>query len=304
MREVGVRGPGYGRPVRLVAKPVASPPDLGDWDSMTTTASLPQHTFTRPETVRGPRDRQSAEIDDLLRTAAESEEPRRTQLHERAIVLGVPMARTLASRYRYRGVDTDDLIQVANVGLVKAVNGYIPGPDTDFRSYAMPTILGEIRRHFRDSAWMVRPPRRIQDLQIAINGIDSQLTAKLNRCPTREDLAEALDVPIEQIVDAQSAQGCFRPLSLDAKLPTSSSLSLADLFPDETDTYRLVDHLEVLRTAVAELPARDRLILSRRFVDHRTQAEIGQEIGVGQRHVSRLLRRILLVLGSALQAAR
>jgi RNA polymerase sigma-B factor len=122
----------------------------------------------------------------------------------------------------------------------------------------------------------------------------------LHRWPTREDLAEALDVPIEQIVDAQSAQGCFHPLSLDATLSASSSLSLADLFTDETDTYRLVDQLEVLRTAVADLPPRDRLILRRRFVDHRTQAEIGQEIGVSQMQVSRLLHRILLVLRSAL----
>jgi RNA polymerase sigma-B factor len=269
---------------------------------MSITASRREHRFTRPEPVRGPRDRRSAEIDHLLRTAAESEEPRRTQLQERAVILGVPMARTLAARYRYRGVDTDDLIQVASLGLVKAVNGYLPGPDTDFRSYAMPTILGEIRRHFRDSAWMVRPPRRIQDLQIAINGIECELTAKLHRWPTRQELAEALDVPIEQIVDAQCAQGCFHPVSLDARLAASSSLSLADLFTDETDTYRLVDQLEVLRTAVADLPARDRLILSRRFVEHRTQAEIGQEIGVSQMQVSRLLRRILLVLGSALSA--
>jgi RNA polymerase sigma-B factor len=269
---------------------------------MSITASRRQQLFTRPEPVRGPRDRQSAEIDHLLRTAAEAEEPRRTQLHERAVILGIPMARTLASRYRCRGVDTDDLVQVANLGLVKAVNGYIPGPDTDFRSYAMPTILGEIRRHFRDSAWMVRPPRRIQDLQLAINGIECELTAKLHRSPTREDLAEALEVPIEQIVDAQSAQGCFHPVSLDGRLAASSSLSLADLFTDQVDTYRLVDQVEVLRTAVADLPPRDQLILSRRFVDHRTQSEIGQEIGVSQMQVSRLLRRILLVLGSALSA--
>jgi RNA polymerase sigma-B factor len=269
---------------------------------MTTTALLPQHTFTRAEPVRGPRDRQAAEIDHLLRNAAESEEPRRTQLQERAIILGVPMARTLASRYRCRGVDTDDLIQVANVGLVKAVNGYVPGPDTDFRSYAMPTILGEIRRHFRDDAWMVRPPRRIQDLQVAINGIEDELAAKLHRWPTREDLAEALEVPVKQIVDAQRAYGCFHPASLDAGPSASPSLPLADLFADETDTYRLVDQLEILRTAVADLPARDRLIVRLRFVDRRSQAEIGRELGVSQMQVSRLLRRILLVLRSALSA--
>jgi len=268
---------------------------------MTATAALRQQTASRPETAGDLRDRLSAEIEHLLRDAAESDEPRRNELHQRAIVLGVPMARTLAWRYRCRGVDLDDLVQVANVGLVKAVKGYLPGPDTDFRWYAMPTIRGELRRHFRDTAWMVRPPRRIQDLQTAINGSESELAAKLHRWPNHQDLAEALDVPVEQIADAQSAQGCFRPVSLDAAPNVSSMASIGNL-TDETDTYRLVDQLEVLRPAVADLPVRDRLILQRYFVDHRTQAEIGAEIGVSQMQVSRLLRQILLVLRSALAA--
>ncbi|HEY0473773.1 MAG TPA: sigma-70 family RNA polymerase sigma factor [Kribbella sp.] len=212
------------------------------------------------------------------------------------------MARTLASRYQRRGVDSDDLAQVAYVGLVKAAHGYRPGPDTDFRSYAIPTIRGEIRRHFRDRAWMVRPPRRIQDLQTAINAAEGELPSILHRWPTEEDLAEAIGVPVEQIIDAQRAQGCFHPVSLDARLTATSSLSLANIVADENDTYRLVDNLEALRPAVADLPPRDRLILRRRFVDHRTQAEIGDEIGVSQMQVSRLLHQILLVLRSALSA--
>jgi RNA polymerase sigma-B factor len=268
---------------------------------MTITASFRQLTSTQPRTVDALRD-QTSEIDRLLRDAAGSEEPLRAQLHERAIILGIPMARTLASRYRRRGVDTDDLLQVANVGLVKAVRGYVPGPDRNFRSYAVPTIRGEICRHFRDEAWMVRPPRRIQDLQTAINAVETQLSARLHRWPTCQDLAEVLDVPIEQIVVAQTARGCFRPASLDATLQATTSLSLADLVTDHTDTYRLVDQIEVLRPAVADLSARDRLILRRYFVEHHTQAEIGQEIGVSQMQISRDLNRIRVLLRSALSA--
>jgi RNA polymerase sigma-B factor len=269
---------------------------------MTITSSLSHRASVVSETDQSLRDRQSSEIEQLLRTAAEEVDPRRSQLQEQAIILGAPMARTLASRYCRRGVDTDDLVQVAYVGLVKAAHGYAPDSDTDFRSYAIPTIRGELRRHFRDSAWMVKPPRRIQELQSAINAAEGELAATLHRWPSERDLAEAIGVPVEQIADAQRAQGCFHPVSLDARLSHGSSLSLGNLVADDEDKYVLVDHVGALRPAVEDLPPRDRLILHRRFVEHRTQAEIGAEIGVSQMQVSRLLRRILLVLRSALVA--
>ncbi|MEV6283783.1 sigma-70 family RNA polymerase sigma factor [Kribbella sp. NPDC051770] len=269
---------------------------------MTTTASFPQLDSTTPETVQGLRDRLAAEIDRLLTEATEAEEPRRTELYERATVLGIPLAHTLASRYRGRGVDAEDLDQVASVGLVKAVKGYVPSPERDFRSYAVPTIRGEICRHFRDNAWMVRPPRRIQDLQTAINGIETTLSARLDRWPTCEELAEALGVPVEQVVAAQGARNCFHAVSLDAMSSASAAPSLADQITHDADTYRLVDHLEALRPAVANLSARDQLILRRYFVEHRTQAEIGREIGRSQMQVSRYLNQILGVLRTALSA--
>jgi RNA polymerase sigma-B factor len=269
---------------------------------MTITTSLSHRASVVSGTDQSPRDRQSAEIEQLLRAAAGEVDPRRSQLLEQAIILGAPMARTLASRYYRRGVDTDDLVQVAYVGLVKAAHGYAPDPGTDFRSYAIPTIRGELRRHFRDSAWMVKPPRRVQELQSAINAAEGELAATLQRWPSERDLADAIGVPVEQIADAQRAQGCFHPVSLDARLGHGSSLSLGNLVADDEDNYVLVDRVGALRPAVADLPPRDRLILHRRFVEHRTQAEIGAEIGVSQMQVSRLLRRILLVLRSALVA--
>ncbi|WP_432936236.1 sigma-70 family RNA polymerase sigma factor [Kribbella sp. CA-253562] len=257
---------------------------------------------TDPDRRQELRDQRAAEIEQLLRLAAEAGTHRRASYQDRAVELGLPMAHTLAARYRQRGVDGEDLEQVACVGLVKAVRGYRPGPDTDFRSYAVPTIRGELRKHFRDRAWMVRPPRRIQDLQTAINAVEGELAARLQRWPTTDDLAEAIGVPAEEILDAQRAQGCFRPVSLDARLRSAPDLTLENVISGDTDTYALVEHVETLRPVVDKLPERDRLILRRRFVDHRTQAEIGAEIGVSQMQVSRLLRQIMLVLRSALSA--
>jgi RNA polymerase sigma-B factor len=245
----------------------------------------------------------AAEVERLLRLAADESGSRREELMEQATVAGVPIATSLARRYRHRGVDHEDLAQVAMVGLVKAVRGYEPGPVTDFRSYALPTIRGEVLRYFRDQAWMVRPPRRIQDLQAAISAAENELAAALHRWPSDEEIAAYLGVPVREVSDAQQAQGCFRPSSLDATVGGSSSLTLSGLIADRNDTYRLVEHVEALRSVVEELTPRDQLILHLRFVDHRTQAEIGSEIGVSQMQVSRLLREIMLALRSALLVA-
>src|SRR5215207_174256 len=252
---------------------------------MVSSAALP---WAGPDVVRH-REDQAAEVERLLRLAAEEQSDRRTELIREAIVLGVPMADTLASRFFRRGVDNEDVAQAAYVGLIKAANGYRPGPDTDFRSYAVPTIRGEIRRHFRDRAWMVRPPRRIQNVQAAMNATEGDLAVALHRWPTTEELAAAIGVPVEHLIDAQSARGCFQPASIEAPLSTAQSMTLANTLADDADTYQLVDTIESLRPVVADLPPRDQLILRRRFVDHLTQAEIGQELGVSQMQVSRLL---------------
>ncbi|WBQ08303.1 sigma-70 family RNA polymerase sigma factor [Kribbella sp. CA-293567] len=269
---------------------------------MTTTGSTSLQDKESPAVEQRRREQQAAEVERILREAATATGDRRARLLDQAILLDVPMARTLASRYYRRGVDTDDVNQVAYMGLVKAANGYRPGPETDFRSYAIPTIRGEIRRYFRDRAWMVRPPRRIQEIQSELTAAEGELASTLHRWPTDHELADAIGVPVDHVIDAKRAQGCFRPSSLDAPLPSTPTLSLASTLADDCDTYQLVDSIEALRPVVADLPDRDRLILHRRFVDHRTQAEIGAEIGVSQMQVSRLLREIILLLRSALVA--
>jgi len=238
----------------------------------------------------------------LLREASADSGGRREELLREAIVRSTAMARGLASRYAGRGVEREELFQVAYVGLVKAVHGYRPGPDTEFRLYAIPTIRGELKRHFRDNAWAVRPPRPIQDLQASINAVECELAAQLYRWPTDQELADRIGVPLSEVRDAQRAVGCFQPLSLDAPMRDGSATSLGTTVPDEADTFELVNLIETLRPAVENLGARDKLILRRRMVDHWSQAEIGSEIGVSQMQVSRLLNRIMTTLRSALAA--
>ncbi|TCC50377.1 sigma-70 family RNA polymerase sigma factor [Kribbella pittospori] len=244
---------------------------------------------------------QAAEVEHLLRTAAQEQGFRREELLSRAIVAGVPLARRLASRYRRRGVDAEDLDQIASEHLVKAAYSYQPSKGSDFRSYAIPTIRGGIRHHFRDRAWTVKPPRRIQDLQSRINDAEASLAIELQRWPRIDEIATAIGVDAAEIAEAERARGCFQPSSLDAPLPHSSVLTRGHLMAtDSSDAFELVDQIESLRPVVEGLPPRDRLILRRRFVEQRSQSDIGAEIGVSQMQVSRLLNKILYKLRGAL----
>jgi RNA polymerase sigma-B factor len=256
------------------------------------TATMTDCTDTRTD--------QAATVERLLREAAAATGRQREDLLDQAIVASVPLARTLASRYYRRGVDAEDLDQVAYEHLVKAARSYRPVDGSDFRSYAIPTVRGGIRHHFRDHAWAVRLPRRLQEIQTRINATEGTLAADLKRWPSYQELAEALGLDVEEVIEAQRAQGCFNPSSLDVPLHDGSSMTRGQQVADPADTYQLVDQIESLRPVIDALPARDRLIFERRFLEHQTQAEIGHEIGVSQMQVSRLLGRIMLQLRLAL----
>jgi RNA polymerase sigma-B factor len=242
---------------------------------------------------------QSAHTEGILRRAHTATGHRREQLLDEAIVAGLPLARTLARKYRGRGVDDEDLEQIAVEHLIRAVRNYRPSPGSDFRSYAVPTIRGGIRHHFRDNAWAIKLPRRLQEVQTRINAIQTTLAVQLGHWPNHYELAEATGIDVAEIIEAEQARGCFQPTSLDAERPTQAP---AREVVQAGDTYELVDQVHSLRPVVDSLPERDQLILRRRFVDHRTQAEIGAEIGVSQMQVSRRLRTIISHLQLALTA--
>jgi RNA polymerase sigma-B factor len=230
---------------------------------------------------------------ELLEEADNVRDPRRRQLLDEVVILNTPVARSIASRYRRKGVDSDDLEQVAYLGLVKAVNGYRLNAATAFLAYAVPTIRGELKRYFRDCAWTVRPPRRVQEMQGSIAAAEPELTQKLGHLPSDRETAEALGTEAEEVAEASSVRGCFSTLSLDAPGASDSGASLIESVPAAEDGYELVENVHTLNPVVSELDNRDRRILELRFCAGFTQEEIGNELGVSQMQVSRLLRGIL-----------
>ena len=212
----------------------------------------------------------------------------------------MPVARQLARRYRERGIPLDDLQQVAYLGLVKAVRGFRPEKNDEFLGYAVPTIRGELRKHFRDAGWTVRPPRRIQELQAQVWAAESDLTQEKHRSPTTAEIADRLDAPKADVLEACSADGCFTPSSLDAT-PVNGGVPLAERQASLDAGFARSEAKVVLGPVVRELGERDRRILELRFFRGWTQQQIGDEVGVTQMQVSRLLSRILGDLKEAIQ---
>ena len=244
----------------------------------------------------GDRLREAAErAHDLLveARAVEREQPRTAErLREEATLVALPYAERLAGRYRNRGEPTEDVVQVACLALVKAVKAYQPGLGPGFVAFATPTILGEIRRHFRDNTWRIRVPRRLQELEIRVRTATPVLMQALGRSPTDQDLARYLGMSVGEIVEAQATAAQYRPASLSQPVADTGD-TLADLVgAADRDLESLGDRL-VLRQLVAALPERDQLLLSLRFSGEFTQTQIAERLGVSQMQVSRLLRRLI-----------
>lgn len=217
----------------------------------------------------------------------------RQWLHTQVILLNRPVARRIAARYSQRGVELEDLRQVAEMGLVKAVARYDPAHGRGFLAYAVPTIRGEIRRYFRDSGWMIRPPRRIQELRGDVATTEEQLVQALRRFPRQTETAQQLGLTTRDLLEVQGARGCFRPASLDAPAREDAGLPMGELIGEMDGAYERIDNHQSLTPLLAALGSRDRRILELRFVHGWTQKEIGDHIGVSQMQVSRLLTAVL-----------
>ena len=221
----------------------------------------------------------------------------------RRLLLNQSMARALAQQYQRRGVDSEDLVQVAMLGLVKAVRGYCPGVERAFAAYAVPTIRGEIRRYFRDRGWMIRPPRSLQELNRDVRVAEPELAQRLQRMPTTGDLASHLGVDSDAVDEAREASGSYYARSLDSPLGDSGQ-PLCDVVPDPQEPLELVNSVLTLQPALKVLGARERSILRLRFVDNLTQEQIGDRLGVSQMQVSRLLTGILAKLRKSMEDQR
>lgn len=247
--------------------------------------------------------RQAVRTRRLLASAKHSGGRRRERLQQEAALLNMDMARSIASRYWGRSEPSDDLVQVAYVGLMKAVRGYDPDRGDDFRSYAIPTIAGEVKRHFRDKSWTVKAPRWIQELQADIAAVSDGLTQELQRTPRPDELAARLNVPVGNVNEALAADGCFNPTSIDGRGPTGQGYAMSERLGDDDHDLELTEIRAALGPMVRQLSERDRRILALRFFKGWTQSEIAAELDVTQMQVSRLLSRILTQLRNQLTAA-
>jgi len=238
--------------------------------------------------------REAATRELMERRASCTDETERQRLLEEVVELNLEMARGIARRFRGRGAEADDLEQVAYLGLVKAAHHYRLDADTPFIGFAIPTIRGEVKRYFRDCAWTVRIPRRLQEMQGTIASKLPELEQVLNREPTPSEIAEHLEVDVTEVEQALAAKGCFNVLSLDRPAEVDAELTLADVVADVDDgSIDQLETVEMLQPVLADLGERERRILQLRFVEGWTQSEIGNDIGVSQMQVSRVLRKIL-----------
>jgi RNA polymerase sigma-B factor len=226
----------------------------------------------------------------LRRWHDNADEGARDELVQRTL----PLVRTLARRYANKGESLDDLEQVAALGLVKAIERFDLDRDVRFTTFAVPTIAGEIKRHFRDRGWMIRVPRDVQELSARVSIARERLTRELGRSPTVPELASASHAGIEQILEAIAAGDAYRALSLDE--PLGDGLDALDSLGGDDDGFERVEQRYMLRSGLTHLPAREREILHLRFYEGLTQREIAERVGVSQMHVSRLIRRSIEAL--------
>ena|GEM_PF-240606 len=206
----------------------------------------------------------------------------------------LPFAKNLALRYRGASESFDDLLQVANLGLVNAVDRFDPARGTPFAAFASPTILGELKRHFRDRVWTVRVPRGLHDRMAEVEKATAQLTVELQRSPSVKEIAAKLEIEPGEVLEVLEANHNRRPLSLDRPVGGEEDESPAsEWVGDEDEGYQLVDDKLALEGVLPQLDDRERLILRLRFVEDMTQSQIAEQIGHSQMHVSRILRRTL-----------
>jgi RNA polymerase sigma-B factor len=215
----------------------------------------------------------------------------RRQLIERYL----PLARSLARRYERPGGSLDDLQQVASLGLVKAIDRFEPERGLSFSSYAVPTMLGELRRYFRDSGWALHVPRDMQERALRVNTAVERLSGELGRSPSPQQVADELNLRVEEVLEAIEANAAYDTASLDTPLRSGDegSQTIAATIGENDQRFELIEGRASIGPALKALPERERLILHLRFVEDLTQTEIAQRIGVSQMHVSRLIRRAL-----------
>ncbi|MET9338777.1 SigB/SigF/SigG family RNA polymerase sigma factor [Nonomuraea sp. NPDC003804] len=230
----------------------------------------------------------------------------RERLCERLVQMHRPLVLEITRKYRYRGEPYEDILQAAYLGLMKAINGFDASLGHTFKGYAAVTMSGEVKRHFRDRAWAIRVPRVYQDRRAELNRLVGELTQELGTSPTVAQLAERMNISQEDVLLTLDASAAYSTLSLDAPVGSAGGddvASLGEMIPDEDGALATLVDTEAVRPLIDALPDRERNILLLRYFGNMTQAEIAEEFGISQMHVSRILRKVLDQLRGELTAA-
>jgi RNA polymerase sigma-B factor len=253
-----------------------------------------------PATLTADRPLGAAQPGALLAAYRRTRDP---ALRRRLVETHLPYVRALAARYARRGEPMDDLIQVGSIGLLKALDRFDPERGVPFEAFASPTITGEIRRHFRDRGWAISVPRSLQELGARVVGQRERLTNDLGRSPTVTELADAVDAPLEQVLECLQARDAYRPASLDVPAGgggDESAATVGELIGSRDAELSRAERRVTLDEALAHLDPRDRTVVYLRFWEDLTQREIAARVGVSQMQVSRILRRSMDALRAML----
>lgn len=239
-----------------------------------------------------------------LRVSDDPEDQRQAaKLRADLIPLHIPLVEHLVRRFLDRGEPHDDLLQVGTIGLINAIDRFDPDRGVEFSTYATPTIVGEIKRHFRDKGWAVRVPRRLQEMRAALSKATETLSHDLGRAPTVAELARKLEVSEDDVLEGLESASAYATISLDAGFDDTESASITDSLGFDDEALALVEDRATLRPLLEALPERERRIVMLRFFHNLTQSQIADEIGVSQMHVSRLLTRALVKLRKGMSEA-
>jgi RNA polymerase sigma-B factor len=235
--------------------------------------------------------------------ALSDDDPKRQRVRDELVEMHLPLVEYLARRFRNRGEPLDDLIQVATIGLIKSVDRFDLERGVEFSTYATPTIVGEIKRHFRDKGWAIRVPRRLQELKLSLAKATSELSQRNGRAPTVGELAQHLGMSEEEVLEGLESANAYSAVSLDAPdTGDDDSPAVADSLGTTDDSLEGVEYRESLKPLLEKLPPREKKILLLRFFGNMTQSQIAAELGISQMHVSRLLARTLAQLRQGLLA--
>ncbi|MFD0386059.1 RNA polymerase sigma factor SigF [Streptomyces stramineus] len=276
-----------GDPVTPVPGEASDPPERAD--------HMDQHQHQQWQRHPNANDRSGARALFIELRAMPDGSPERAELRNHLVRMHLPLVEHLARRFRNRGEPLDDLTQVATIGLIKSVDRFDPDRGVEFSTYATPTVVGEIKRHFRDKGWAVRVPR-LQELRLALTTATAELSQRHGRSPTVHELAEQLGISEEEVLEGLESANAYSTLSLDVPDTDDESPAVADTLGAEDEALEGVEYRESLKPLLEDLPPREKKILLLRFFGNMTQSQIAQEVGISQMHVSRLLARTLAQL--------